>query len=539
MRKPGSISAMLIIAIMVMLMVPGAVRAGGSVLAGSETRITTDAADQLDPAISDNIIVYTDYRGADADIWYYDLSTGTEAPATTAPGNQVLTDVSGGVIVYNDYDLGDVLTYTPATSTTVNLTNNAGAHRAEDPSIGGNIVAWQDTRNLATSSYDIYARDLTTGEERRISTAAGADRSPAVSGGIIVWESCSATACDIWSYNWETNTSMQLTSSADNEQDPDVSGAKVVWSEYSATTGGKDILLSDLTAGTTQRLALTGDQVNPNISGDFVAFEDVVAGFYHVKLWYLLSDEVFDLTAAPGGPPATADQYLNDIDGNRVVYTDDRGGQLDIYMYEFQTTIPVSSSRWYLYDSNHHFPVGSPSYLMSREQSVAEGTVTIQNGESVIWIADVEALVSTSFPAGEWSGSLAILDGEGTCDIEVGKWIPDGGDGLFISYGIVEDLRFEGASGVRDNPFTVPVAAFDLLAGERLACRITPVTGKVVLHSGSAPDAYGQSWIQIPDYNPAYPVPELPTVLLLGAGLVGVAGVLGLGLFKRRRLAGQ
>jgi hypothetical protein len=35
------------------------------------------------------------------------------------------------------------------------------------------------------------------------------------------------------------------------------------------------------------------------------------------------------------------------------------------------------------------------------------------------------------------------------------------------------------------------------------------------------------------------PVPELPTVLLLGVGLVGVAGVLGVGLVKRRIVAGQ
>jgi hypothetical protein len=39
--------------------------------------------------------------------------------------------------------------------------------------------------------------------------------------------------------------------------------------------------------------------------------------------------------------------------------------------------------------------------------------------------------------------------------------------------------------------------------------------------------------------RPVAPVPELPTVLLLGVGLVGVAGVAGFGLWSRRRLALQ
>ena len=39
------------------------------------------------------------YRGADMDVWYYDLSTGVEAPVTVATGDQELTDVSDGSIV--------------------------------------------------------------------------------------------------------------------------------------------------------------------------------------------------------------------------------------------------------------------------------------------------------------------------------------------------------------------------------------------------------------------------------------------------------
>ncbi|MBN2099806.1 MAG: hypothetical protein JW753_09450, partial [Dehalococcoidia bacterium] len=35
--------------------------------------------------------------------------------------------------------------------------------------------------------------------------------------------------------------------------------------------------------------------------------------------------------------------------------------------------------------------------------------------------------------------------------------------------------------------------------------------------------------------EPVDPIPDLPTVVLLGVGLVGVAGVMGLSLLRRRR----
>ena len=52
-------------------------------------------------------------------------------------------------------------------------------------------------------------------------------------------------------------------------------------------------------------------------------------------LLYLPTDSVFMVNVN-----SNSDQWLGDIDGNRIVYPDDRNGQLDVYMYEFTLQAP-------------------------------------------------------------------------------------------------------------------------------------------------------------------------------------------------------
>ncbi len=306
--------------------------AAAPTLTGVETRITTNLADQFDPAISGNLIVYTDTRGADRDIWYYDLATGLEAPVTTAPGNQDLTDVSQGLIVYTDESVADVVVFDTIAHSTTNLTNAANS-LSIDPSIGQKLVAWTDNRD---GNIEIYAKDLITGEERRISNSPDRDERSAVSNGTIAWQRCGASGtCDIFAYDWASKATRQITNTpADDERMPDISGTRIVYQGLRGTE--RDIFAFDLATGVETRLALPGDQVNANVSGDFVAFEDLSSGTYKIKLWHIPSGAVFDIATAASGA-----QFLNDIDGNRVVFTDDRNGQLDIYLYEFTAVFPA------------------------------------------------------------------------------------------------------------------------------------------------------------------------------------------------------
>ena len=277
----------------------------------------------MDSAISGDIIVYTDYRGADANIWYYDLATSTENAVTTDRGDQVLNDVSGGIITYDHYNFGDVFTYDIATRTTTDITGNYGSGGcAREPAIGGNLLAW-------AQGGDIYAKDLATGEQRRITNTPASDRAVAVGGGIIVWQGCDPT-CHIFTYDWDAATTTRISDSTCDERDPDTNGNIVVYSARPATGGGGDICYYDIDTGVETRIVLPGDQMNPNISGDYVSFEDIGTGISHIRLLDITTDTVYDLNI-----PATSQQFLNDIDGNRIVYTDDRAGRYDVYMYTF------------------------------------------------------------------------------------------------------------------------------------------------------------------------------------------------------------
>jgi beta propeller repeat protein len=300
------------------------------VFSGTERQITTDLADQFDPAISGNLVVYTDMRRYDADIWYYDLATGTEHPVTLAPADQQLSDVSGNTVVYTDLEKAHIFVFDVTAGTTVDLTDGRTPW-SNDPAVGQQIVAWQDARD---GNYEIYARNLATGEERNISNSPARDERASVSNGVIVWARCEAAMCDIFAYDWATRATRQITSTPEgDERAPDISGNSVAYEGLRA--GDRDIYVFDLATGVEKRLPLPESQGNPNVSGDFVAFDDLSTGLYHVRLWHVPTGTVFDVDVKP-----TAQQYLNDIDGNRIVYTDDRNGQLDIYMYEFTVTFP-------------------------------------------------------------------------------------------------------------------------------------------------------------------------------------------------------
>ena len=308
--------------------------ASGPTFTGAEYQVTTAAADQFDPAISGNIVVYTDFSGVDADVWYTDLATGLAHPVTTAPGDQQLTGVSGNFIAFTDWNTMDVMVFHIDTGGTDNLTNGAGSN-ALDPAVDGTLIAWTDDRD---HNAEIYARNLTTGEERRITNDPMVDQSPAIGDGIIAWERCDGYACDVFVYDWATKTTRQLTATPQaSERFADVEGRVIVFQREQGTPIDKNLIAINLDLPNEQVLSLPGDQENAHISGGVVSCNDSASGVPHIGVWQLSTGAYFQAVEASSG------QYLNDIDGNRIVYSDNRAGTLDIWMVEFQIEEPVDT----------------------------------------------------------------------------------------------------------------------------------------------------------------------------------------------------
>ena len=77
--------------------------------------------------------------------------------------------------------------------------------------------------------------------------------------------------------------------------------------------------------------ATTGDgyERNPAVSGDYISYESYAAGDSDIWLYSIPLGINEQVTVD------SAEQYLHDISGNRVVYTDNRNDNLDIYLFEF------------------------------------------------------------------------------------------------------------------------------------------------------------------------------------------------------------
>ncbi|MFN7131257.1 MAG: TolB family protein, partial [Myxococcales bacterium] len=283
-------SATRLVLISVLLLAPGAAFASAT-FHGVERQITRDAADQYDPAISGNLIVYTDNRGVDRDVYYFDLSSAQEVQVTAAHGAQELSDVHGSNIVYTDYTAGDVVLYEVDTGNTFNLTHQSPG-QAVEPAIGERLVVWQDNRD---GNWEIYARELGSGLERRVTTSGTPDMAPATSGLTVVWEQCpTSTSCDIAAWDWDSATVRMITSTPGDERRPDISGRLVTYE--AVRDGERDVYVFDLATWTEKRLSMPGVQRNPNISGEYVAFEDLAGGASDILLWHVTTGSVFRVT---------------------------------------------------------------------------------------------------------------------------------------------------------------------------------------------------------------------------------------------------
>jgi hypothetical protein len=61
--------------------------------------------------------------------------------------------------------------------------------------------------------------------------------------------------------------------------------------------GNSEIKNVDPAAKLKEQFSFLGNPVIPNLSGEYVAFEDLSNGRYHIKLWHVRSGAVFEVPA--------------------------------------------------------------------------------------------------------------------------------------------------------------------------------------------------------------------------------------------------
>lgn len=260
-----------------------------------EFQITDDDEWQYNPAIYENIVVWTDYRNcpfsSNVDIYGCDLTTGEE----------------------------------------FRITRNGNAQRS--PAIYGDIVVWEDDRNDSRDEFynlDIYGCNLLTGEEFQITEDPDVQRFPAVYGDTVVWTDERNGNYDIYGYNISTGEEFQITEDLYDQKGPAIYGDIVVWTDKRNST--MDIYRCNLSTGEEfQVFTGPGNQYDPAIYENIVVWTDNTDDFWDIYGYDLSKREGFYILTAPSERQAPA--IYKDV----IVWQDSRNFTRDIYGCTLQT----------------------------------------------------------------------------------------------------------------------------------------------------------------------------------------------------------
>ncbi len=308
-------------------------------------------------------------------------SPGSERLLVSGAGDQTEPKISGPYVVFTDESPGagawriGIFSYGSGTTQFVKQVSGS----RHQPAVAGQIVAFTEV----TSGYgQVWIYDLIGGALKQVSATTTDQGHPAVGQDTVFWEDARAGKNDIWFLNLVTNDTGAL---PEQGVRPRASGKRVVYlhgaspevklcdtsvsplspilinggpAESADIQGNNvaasvdvrsapqkpqdyDIMVYTVSGQLVAHLAQPGDQIDPHISGHWVAFEDLSLSSGTVKSSRVV---LWDYTSNPPvliAPPAGKSfQTLSDIDYPRTVYADDRSGNLDVYGYDPTASTP-------------------------------------------------------------------------------------------------------------------------------------------------------------------------------------------------------
>src|SRR3989304_1189481 len=305
-------------------------------LAAEPQRITSNALEQTDPAVSDKAIAWQDHRNdsgefVNLDVYSYPFPSGPEAKITGI-ASQEYPAISGDKIVYQAFvvyhkNLGIYL-YDRITKETKILTSSPGALY---PDIDGDKVVYQDSKS---NNPDIYLYNLSAGKETRLTTNFSIQRYPKISGNKVVWVDSRNLNSDIYLYDLGSGQEKRITTHPSDQFSPDISEDRIVWEDL--RNGESDIYMYDLKTGTESPVTTNPSaQNNPRIYGNRIVYEDTRNGTSDIYMKNLMTGLEVPVAAYP------SDQLSPEISGNKVVWQDLRTGGGDIYLKELDSSSPT------------------------------------------------------------------------------------------------------------------------------------------------------------------------------------------------------
>jgi beta propeller repeat protein len=280
---------------------------------GADVVLTPEHTALGRPAISGARVVWDDYgNGTNRGLWYRNLVTGQQRRLDASPGTR--PQLSGDLLCY-EYQ-GRIHVHSIGVGRDLAVSPDGGSASACD--ISGRVVVWQDVRNGHDA--DIYAYDLDSRSETRLTTTSTDQTLPRIDNGLVVWQDAvSATSSDIYAADLATGTVTQVTTDESVQWFADVADGRIVWMDERDGHNNTEIYLYDVAGGVTTRVSRhDGWSGNPTIAGNRIAYEDSRGAGHKVYL-RTVTPPTLSLDSLPGAPTSPrVSGYLLGADGSPV-----------------------------------------------------------------------------------------------------------------------------------------------------------------------------------------------------------------------------
>jgi beta propeller repeat protein len=238
------------------------------------------------PEVSGNFVVWEDFRNGNWDIYGKDLSTGVEFPVCTAIYDQSSPSVNGDIVVWADprQGAGDctkqiIYGYNLSTKTEFSIPWEPG-YKQEGPVVSGDWIVYREG-NVQVSGYNLSTHNRTIIAQNQVRSYHDIYNSR------VVWSSYT-TPLDIMGYDLAKGESFSVCLDIAEQRSPVISGNIVVWTDY--RNGNWDIYGKDLSSGVEFPICTeVHDQSSVDISGDIVVWQDNRTGAWRIYGYDLIT----------------------------------------------------------------------------------------------------------------------------------------------------------------------------------------------------------------------------------------------------------
>lgn len=272
--------------------------------------------------------------------------------------------------------------------------------------------------------------------------------------------------------------------------------------------------------------------LNQNTGASWYAKNATESNYYQLVLANgtdLNASEVLRITVT--NPDGTQSKVIESWVAESEV---DDGGR---FVYNITLSVP-NQQTWYFTNDSVTGPTWSgATYNRTMTKGVEGGDekITLAPGERVWFYADHVAESNVSFPAGTWNVSywvktLNTTESSKNLYTRLQNVTPDG-EHTEVKGGW---NAISGSANMQENVESLEAGSFTVPEGGRFAVEVfwsSSANGNLEVYCN--PPEKQSSQVTSPSSDPGYPIPELPTIILFGVGLLVISGYVGW--FKRRR----